>query len=95
MDPANVRILATRDDLVVQSSSRYTGARIFKTVHFPKAIDLRRIRSTWLGEKLIGVALKAELIQLPKVSRREQPVKGRALSKNKIVRAQFAEPALF
>ena len=60
MDPANVRILATRDDLVVQSSSRYTGARIFKTVHFPEAIDLRRIRSSWLGEKLIVVALRAE-----------------------------------
>src|SRR5436190_4906319 len=28
VNPANVRILATRDDLVVQTSGRYAGARI-------------------------------------------------------------------
>ena len=56
--PANVRILATRDDLVVQTSSRYAGARIFKTVHFPEPIDLRRVRSSWIGEKLVVLALK-------------------------------------
>jgi len=59
--PANVRILATRDDLVVQTSSRYAGARIFKTVHFPEPIDLRRVRSSWNGEKLVVMALKADL----------------------------------
>src|SRR5262245_6656399 len=62
VDPSNVRILATRDDLVVQSSSRYAGARIFKTVHFPEAIDLKRVRSNWIGEKLIVLALKADAI---------------------------------
>ena len=61
IDPANVRILATRDDLVVQTSSRYAGARIFKTVHFPEPIDLRRVRSSWVGEKLVVMALKAAL----------------------------------
>jgi HSP20 family molecular chaperone IbpA len=60
IDPANVRILATRDDLVVQTSSRYAGARIFKTVHFPEPIDLRRVRSSWVGEKLVVMALKAD-----------------------------------
>src|SRR5262245_10525352 len=60
IDPTNVRILATRDDLVVQTSGRYLGARIFKTVHFPEAIDLRRVRSSWVGEKLVVLALKAE-----------------------------------
>jgi len=60
MDPANVRILATRDDLVVQSLARHAGARVFKTVHFPKAIDLRRMRSNWVGDKLIVLALKAD-----------------------------------
>jgi hypothetical protein len=60
VNPANVRILATRDDLVVQTSGRYVGARIFKTVHFPEPIDLRRLRSSWMGEKLVVLALKAE-----------------------------------
>ena len=60
IDPSNVRILATRDDLVVQTSGRYAGARIFKTVHFPEPIDLRRVRSSWMGEKLVVLALKAD-----------------------------------
>jgi hypothetical protein len=60
IDPDNVRILATRDDLVVQSSARFAGARVFRTVHFPKAIDLRRMRSNWVGDKLIVLALKAD-----------------------------------
>jgi HSP20 family molecular chaperone IbpA len=58
VDPSDVRILATQDDLVVQSSSRYAGARLFKTVHFPEKIDLRRVRSSWIGEKLVVLALK-------------------------------------
>jgi hypothetical protein len=62
VDPANVRVLATRDDLVVQSSSRYAGARIFKTLHFPEPIDLKRVRSNWIGERLIVLALKATVI---------------------------------
>jgi HSP20 family molecular chaperone IbpA len=60
VNPENVRILATRDDLVVQTSGRYAGARIFKTVHFPEPIDLRRVRSSWVGEKLVVLALKAK-----------------------------------
>lgn len=63
VDPTDVRILATRDDLVVHSSSRYAGARIFKTVHFPEKIDLRRVRSSWIGEKLVVLALKADSSQ--------------------------------
>jgi hypothetical protein len=60
VDPGNVRILATRDDLVVQTSGRYAGTRIFKTVHFPEPIDLRRVRSGWAAGKLVVLALKAE-----------------------------------
>jgi hypothetical protein len=59
--PANVRVLVTQDDLVVQSDASYPGPRIFKIVHFPEAIDLGRVRSSWAGGRLIVVVLKAGL----------------------------------
>jgi hypothetical protein len=60
VDPANVRVLVTTDDLVVHSTGLHPGSRIFKTLHFPKQINLRRVRSHWIGERLIVMALKAE-----------------------------------
>jgi hypothetical protein len=59
VDPAHVRVFMTVDDLVVQSSGSYPNSRIFKTLHFPVPIDLRRVRSTWIRDRLIVVALKA------------------------------------
>jgi hypothetical protein len=74
VDPANVRILVTTNDLVVHSSGVYRSAGIFKTLHFPKPINLRRVRSHWIGERLIVIALKAESVQLPQLRGRKQPV---------------------
>jgi DUF2934 family protein len=59
IDPAHVRVFVTTDDLVVQSSGRHPNSRIFKTLHFPQPIDLRRVRSAWVRGRLIVVALKA------------------------------------
>jgi len=63
IDPANVRIFVTTDDLVVQSSGTHSHCRIFKTLHFPQPINLRRIRSTWVRNRLIVVALKGDTAQ--------------------------------
>ena len=64
VDPANVRVLVTDNDLVVHSSGRYPGCRIFKTLHFPHPIDMRRVRSSWVQGRLIVVALKTRTNEL-------------------------------
>ena len=39
-EPSHVNIVATEDDLLVQSTENYPQPRIFRTVHFPQTIDL-------------------------------------------------------
>jgi hypothetical protein len=63
IDPANVRIFVTVDDLVIQSSGIHSNSRIFKTLHFPQPINLRRIRSTCVRNRLVVVALKADIAE--------------------------------
>jgi Protein of unknown function (DUF2934) len=60
-DPPDVSILATRDDLVVQSLAKYPHPRIFRIVHFPQPIDLGRIRSSCVRGKLLVIAFKASV----------------------------------
>ena len=60
VDPAHGRVFVTSDDLVVQSSGNCSGSRIFKTLHFPHPIDLRRVRSAWVRGRLIVVATKQD-----------------------------------
>jgi hypothetical protein len=63
LDPAHVRIFVTAEDLVVQSSGIGSGSRIFKSLHFPQPINMRRVRSTWVRNRLVVVALKADVIE--------------------------------
>jgi DUF2934 family protein len=61
VNPSYVRVFLTADDLVVQSSGAHSNYRIFKMLHFPDRIDLRRVRTAWVRGRLIVVALKARI----------------------------------
>jgi HSP20 family molecular chaperone IbpA len=58
IDPATVDVLATADDVLIQSNESSGLPRIFRAVHFPLPVDPRQIHATYARGMLILIAPK-------------------------------------
>ena len=58
IDPATVDVLATADDVLIQSIESSELPRVFRAVHFPMPIDPRQLHGTYAKGMLILIAPK-------------------------------------
>ena len=61
IDRATVDVLATNDDVLIQSDSDSRLPRVFRTVHFPEPINPLQLHGTYVRGKLILIAPKLQI----------------------------------
>jgi len=66
IDPATVDVLATADDVLIQSNDSSQNPRVFRTVHFPEPINPLQIHATYIRGKLILIAPKVLVRKAPR-----------------------------
>ena len=58
VDPWSVDVLATDDDVLIQSNENSGYPRVFRTVHFPSPINRFRLHGTYINGTLVLIAPK-------------------------------------
>ena len=67
-DPASVDVLATAEDVLIQSNGKHSGPRIFRAVHFPKPVDPLQLHGTYVENKLTLIAPRIQNRKLSALS---------------------------
>lgn len=58
-NPATIDVLATADDLLIQSAADSAGRRLFRTVHFPAPVNPQQVHAANVGDALVVIAQRA------------------------------------
>jgi HSP20 family molecular chaperone IbpA len=74
IDPESIDVLATAQDVLIQSREATCRPRVFKAVHFPSPVVPIQIHGTYVKQTLILIAPKLSQSSRPRTTDRTRGV---------------------